>query len=127
MFKRLMLVVGVLSTTVFSSFSFADWTKVAQTAVTEIYVDFGRIKKIDGHLYVWRLTNYSNRDKFGDLSNLVYEKIDCVLGRTQILNRSYFSQKNANGTASAIDDKPQGWDYPRPSSAFEVVLKVVCE
>ena len=62
--------------------SYAEWIKVAKSTSSgnTIYVDFGKIKKIDNFLYYYSLTNYK-KPVFGDLSVIVYHQADCKRSR----------------------------------------------
>ncbi len=113
---------------IFSSTSFAEWTKVS-TSISGVtfYVDFTRIKKHGGYVYYWRLKNLSEPDEWGDLSSLVYEKVDCELLKSKRLSLTYHTQLNAKGTPSTIDNQPdKDWNYANPGSSFETILKTVC-
>ena len=64
----------------FTSTSFARWTKVAwDNRGHTFYVDFDRIKKHDVLVYFWYLDDYLKPDKFGDLSVKSYRDGDCNL------------------------------------------------
>ena len=57
--KKLTLILTLLfSTVMFSSTSFADWTKVNEDVKRNTYnVDYERIKKVDENVYSWDLTD----------------------------------------------------------------------
>jgi len=48
---------------VFSSTSFAEWTKVSENVSTTFYVDFERIRKHGGYVYFLWLSDYLKPDK----------------------------------------------------------------
>jgi hypothetical protein len=58
--KKLTLIFTlVFSTVMFSSPSYSKWTKVDETANgNTYYVDFERIRKVDGYVYFWRMENW---------------------------------------------------------------------
>ena len=58
--KTLALILTLLfSTVMFSSTSYAEWTKVGESMTGRIYyVDFRRIKKDRGYVYWWEMTDY---------------------------------------------------------------------
>jgi hypothetical protein len=68
--KTLLLIFTLLfSTVMFSSTSFAGWTKVSQNVRGDtFYVDFERIRKHDGFVYFWSLNDYLKPNKFENLS-----------------------------------------------------------
>ena len=55
--KKLTLILTLLfSTAMFSSPSYAEWTKVSKTVEgVSVYVDFKRIRKESGYVYFWLL------------------------------------------------------------------------
>jgi len=56
--KKLILIL-LFSTVMFSSPSYAEWTKVNKDADGNTnYVDFERIRKHVGYVYYWELSDY---------------------------------------------------------------------
>ena len=56
--KTLLTVFTLLFTLMFSSTSFADWTKVTEDVKRNTYnVVYERIKKVDENVYSWDLTD----------------------------------------------------------------------
>ena len=106
--KRLITILTLVFTMMFSSTSYAEWTEVTKSAKekTTFYVDFERIRKYDGHVYFWRLMDYSKPDKFGDLSTKAYLQGDCILFRYKVLNDSFHTGPMGKGTISSSSDKP---------------------
>ena len=92
--KKLLLIFTLLfSTLMFSTPSYAEWTKVGTSVRGDnFYVDFERIRKHDGYVYFWRLSNYLKPSKWGDLSAKLYNQGDCKLFRFKILGSSYYKQ-----------------------------------
>ena len=71
--KFLLTIFTLLFTVMFSSTSFADWTKVGESVSGDtVYIDLERIKKYSGFVYYWGLTDYSEPDKWGYLSKKMY-------------------------------------------------------
>ena len=63
----LLLTTLVFSLTMFASTSYAEWTKVDESVDGDtFYVDFERIRKVDGYVYWWSLRDYSKPDKYGE-------------------------------------------------------------
>jgi hypothetical protein len=128
--KTLLLIVTlVFSTLMFSSPSYAKWTKVIGGVSRDtFYVDFERIREYDGFVYYWRLDNYLKPTKYGDLSTKVHNQGDCKLFRLKSLSTEYHTQSMGRGTGDVI--KPKGenanWKYPPPNSVNETILKSVC-
>ena len=117
----------LFSTLVFSSPSYADWTKTTgNVSGDNFYVDFDRIRKHDGYVYYWRLTDYLKPTEYGDLSFKGYMQGDCKLFRFKKLSASYYTNSMCNGTPSNSDSIQTKWYYPSPNSANEVILNSVC-
>ena len=119
--KTLLTISTLLFTLMFSSTSFADWTKLgAHMSGTTYYVDFDRIRKHDGFVYYWVLGDYL-KPQNGNLSAKVYTQGDCKLFRYKIL--SVFGHKEPMGAGTGesyqVEEK---WEYPPPDD----FLKSVC-
>jgi len=91
------------------------------------YVDFDRIRKHDGYVYYWVLTDYL-KPTHGDLSGTVYQQGDCKLFRYKVLSASFYKQPmgRGSGDVSEPSKKFQGWRYPSPNKVDESILKSVC-
>jgi hypothetical protein len=125
--KTLLTILTLVFTLVFSSPSFAGWTQVGgDKNETTYYVNFERIRKHDGFVYYWDLSDYVKSDKDGDLSVKVYIQGDCILLRYKVLNGSFYKDPMGKGTPSASIKPDKEWDYPTPNSPSEVILKQVC-
>ena len=117
----------LLSTLVFSSPSYADWTKVGTTVSgNTYYVDLDRIRKHDGYVYFWTLDDYLKPFKSGALSAKVYSQGDCKLFRDKVLSDSFYNDSMGNGTLNSSSSEEEDWDYPPPNSIGETVLNFVC-
>ena len=111
----------------FTSVSFAEWTLVSTSVVgDENFVDFDRVRKNDGLVYFWMLTNLLEPDQSGILSTQEYSKVDCKLFRSLSLSRTYYKLQNADGdgeTSTLVQD----WFYPKPNTTYESILNSVCK
>ena len=84
--KNLLTVFTLVFTLMFSSTSFAGWTKVTKGELGDtFYVDFERIRKHDGYVYYWVLTDYLRPTAQGHLSTTKYCQGDCKLFREKVL------------------------------------------
>ncbi|URQ63246.1 hypothetical protein M9B40_00320 [SAR86 cluster bacterium] len=111
----------------FSPTSFADWTMVSKSETGRIYyVDLERIRKVDGFIYFWQMSDYLIKDKYGDLSNKVYIKADCELFRYQNLKFYFHKEPMARGDAEIEDSEDLSWNYATPNSNIEAALITVC-
>jgi hypothetical protein len=75
----------------FSSPSYAGWTKLGEGGSSvnrgdTFYVDFNRIRKVDGFVYYWRLTDYLKPTKYGVMSEKGYNQGACKLFWKKILS-----------------------------------------
>lgn len=109
----------------FSSSSYAKWTKVSKNSYATYYVDFERIRKHDGYVYFWRFNNRLKPDKNGTLSSKVYIKGDCKLFRHKALSGSYYKKLMDEGAGEPFTP-PDKWGYPPPNTSIETILKTVC-
>jgi hypothetical protein len=127
--KKLLLTFTLLfSILMFSTPSYAEWTKVSKNDIGNIYyVDFERIRKNDGYVYFWKLSDYIKPNKFGSLSSKIYMQVDCKLFRFKFLSDSYYKGPMGTGDANGGSNKPdKEWKYPHPNSSSESILKAVC-
>ena len=111
----------------FSSTSFAEWTKVSEGVDGRIYyVDFERIRKHDGYVYWWELGDYLKPNKNGILSAKVYNQGDCELFRSKRLSFFFHKEPMGGGNGQSFSPKNPEWNYPSPKSVVEVILKQIC-
>jgi hypothetical protein len=125
--KKLTLIFTLLfSTVMFSSPSYAKWTKVSEhVSGKTIYVDFERIRKHGGFVYFWFLVEYLKPIKSGTLSTRNYRQGDCKLFRFKDLSLFSHKEPMGGGTSNPYTP-PDKWWYPSPNSANEIILKQVC-
>ena len=119
----------VISTVIFSSPSYAEWTKVETDLLgNEWFVDFSRIREHNGDIYYWEVTNYLRPWPDGILSASNYKQANCSVFRFKHLVDQYFKTPMATGVpdiANSIGD--EDWTYPKPNSMAETVLTEVCD
>jgi hypothetical protein len=127
--KKLTLILTLLvSTVMFSSPSFAKWTKVSEGVKNgrTYYVDFERIRKHGGYVYFWRLGDLLKPNKYGLLSAKAHRQGDCKLFRYKGLSYSFHKEPMGGGTGIVYNDPDKEWTYPSPNSVDETTLKQVC-
>jgi hypothetical protein len=124
--KKLILIFTLLvSTVMFSSPSYAEWTEVTKNKKgMTFYVDFERIRKHDGYIYYWNLSDYLKPNR-GYFSDQKYEQGDCKLFRFKILSATFHKVPMGGGNGEN-QTNAQGWIYPPPNSIIEKILKSVC-
>ena len=71
--KTLLTIFTLVFTVMFSSPSYSKWTNVGKNVEGKtFYLDFGRIRKHDGYVYWWWLSDYLKPQGNGFLSGKVY-------------------------------------------------------
>ena len=95
---------------------------------TTYYVDFERIRKHGGYVYYWELQDYLKPTLMGVWSVKDYTQGDCKLFRYKDLSISFHKEPMGGGTPEVVEPKGDqaNWQYPRPDSIFEYILKSVC-
>ena len=125
--RKLTLFLTLIFSLMFSSStSFAEWKKVGENAIATFYVDFESIRKHDGYVYYWRLSDWLKPIK-GDLSYKIHEQADCKKFRYKWLSFSSYQEPMGGGTGETLNAPDKEWRYPLPDSAFETILKSVCQ
>ena len=89
-------------------------------------MDFERIRKHDGFVYWWDLTDYLKPNKYGDLSYKLYQQGDCKLFRYKYLGSSNYKQPMGGGHGADYNEPDKDWTYTTPNTSGEVTLKSVC-
>mgnify|MGYP004005018577 CR=1 FL=1 len=91
------------------------------------YVDFERIRKVDGYVYYWWLGDFVKPIQ-GILSVKQYSQGDCKLFRFKYLSVSGHKEPMGGGTGEVSEPvgKNGNWKYPSPNSSSETILKQVC-
>jgi hypothetical protein len=124
--KTLTIFLALTFSVMFSSSSYAGWTIVEESVDgNTFYVDFERIRKHDGYVYWWQLTDYLRPIVGGYLSSKIYKQGDCKLFRFKGLSYSHHKEPMGGGTGG-INTPTQDWTYPSPTSSGETILKSVC-
>ena len=110
----------------FSSPSYSEWTKVSEGVDGDtFYVDFERIRKVDGYVYHWDMVDYLKPISGGYLSIKSYGLGDCKMFRFKYINNIGYRKPMGVGTGQP-DNRPTKWYYPSPNSVNEKILKSVC-
>ncbi len=123
--KKLILIALLI----FSSPSYAEWWPVASPdGFTTFYLDFDRIREVDGYVYFWHMVSLAKPAHNGIMSMKTYSQGDCKLFRTKPLN--YYSYKEPMGGGDVnytSEGENAEWLYPPPDSASEIILNTVCD
>ena len=125
--KKLLLIFTLLvSTVMFSSPSYAEWTKVDEDKDgRKYYVDYERIRKHGGYVYFWTLTDFL-KPMSGIFSTKTYKQGDCKLFRYKGLSYSFHKEPMGGGTGKTDNNPDKNWKYPSPKRGAEVILKFIC-
>ena len=111
----------------FSSPSYADWRRVSESVSgNTYYVDIERIRKHDGYVYWWELTDLLKPTETGNLSAKSYHQGDCKLFRHKTLSFSFHKRPMGEGTGDVQEPIKKGWNYSPPNSSSEDILNFVC-
>ena len=125
--KTLLTIFTLVFTLMFSSTSFAEWTKVEISIDGDtFYVDLDRLRKHDGYVYFWSLTDFLKPDEYGDLSGKRYVQGDCGLFRVKVLQYVYHKQPMGRDVGETSEPVNKNWRYPQPDTIGESILKSVC-
>ena len=90
------------------------------------YVDFERIRKVDGYVYYWELIDLTKPSPHGDLSRKTFNQGDCKLFRYKTLTYSFHQEPMGGGTGNTMNEPDKEWTYPFPNTVDETVLKSIC-
>jgi len=124
--KTLTLILALTFSVMFSSTSSAEWSKVGESVSGDtFYVDFERIRKHDGYVFFWVLTDRI-RPKHGDFSHKMYWNGDCKLFRFKVLSSIGLNEPMGGGTGKMNNIPDKEWSYHTPESSGEMILKSVC-
>ena len=126
--KHLTIIPILLITLIYSSTSYAEWTKVGRIAQGEHYVDFDRIRKHDGYVYFWELQDLlkPTPTEYGSFSRKLYLQGDCKLFRFKNLSYSFHKEPMGEGTG-LLHNPDEEWKYPPPESIENVIGTEACD
>ena len=125
--KTLIIFLALTFSVMFSSSSYAGWTKVTENDIGDtFYVDYERIRKHDGYVYWWVLLDKLKPSSTGMLSSKIYNQGDCKLFRFKHLSYVFHKEPMGGGTGETVNEPDKEWRYPSPNSINEVILKQVC-
>jgi hypothetical protein len=125
--KYITILIALTFSVMFASASYAEWTDVGMDMKGNIaYVDFERIRKNDGYVYFWQLSDYLEPISVDYLSAKFHIQGDCKLFRFKGLSVSFHKEPMGGGTGDTINEPDKGWYSPSPNAVDEEVLKQVC-
>ena len=122
--RNLTILLALTFTVMFSSTSFAYWTKVSKNVNgTTFYVDFERIRKHGGYVYWWDLKDNLKPTDYGDLSAKVYHQGDCKLFRFKVLSFSFHKEPMGRGTGDVQETSDKD-THPETSILFSALPRL---
>ena len=125
--KTLLTIFTLVFSMMFSSNSFAEWAKVTRSVNGDtFYVDYERIRKHDGFVSFWTLSDFLMPTKWGDFSTETYRQGDCRSFRLRNLRVIQYKQQMGRGSGDVYNPKNIKWHYPLSDSVNETILETVC-
>jgi hypothetical protein len=125
--KNLLLLSTLTLSLMFSAGSWAEWTYLYESDTgNKTYVDFDGLRKANGLVYYWSITDLLEPAKGGTMSYKIYSKVDCDTMREMKLSMSVYNLLMAEGTAEYTFTPDPEWLYAQPDSVLEATLNAVC-
>ena len=118
----------LMFTVMFSSPSYAEWTKVTESVHGDaFYIDFERVRKHDGYVYYWLLSDYSKPLGVSKLlSSKRYHQVDCKSFGYKVLSYVYHKEKMGRDNGEAAEPVDKSWKYPSPGTSDESLIELIC-
>ena len=125
--KKLLYIFTLIITVAFSSDSLSEWTKITRSVNGDtFYVDYERIRKHDGFVSFWTLSDFLMPTKWGDFSTETYRQGDCKSFRLRILRFVQYKQQMGRGYGDVFNPRNIKWNYPLSDSVNGTILNSVC-
>ncbi len=128
--KKLTLLFTLLFSMMFSSTSFAEWTKMDTNVKGDtVYLDADRLRKVaEGgrYAYYWTLIDLLEPNNVGSLSVEAKQQVDCDLRRMKRVTYNYYKDQMGRGSADQVTPSEQEWIYPKPNSFGEKITNILC-
>ena len=70
---------------------------------SNFFMDFQNIKKQDGAVFFWSLQNQQKPDRFGNMSNKTYFKVNCPAMGAVMLTGYYYTKPMGKGRLSDLN------------------------
>lgn len=121
---KYIVLISILSLTLATPI-WAEWTEVTGFNDNRNYIDFKRIRKANGLIYFWQITDLLEPTEEGHLSFKTYFKADCETSRIMILSMSTYKLPMGEGDGTTFTP-PAEWKHPTPDSLAQTRLKAIC-
>ena len=108
--------------------SYGELIEVSSSNSSTVYIYNDSIRKHNGNILWWELTDYIRSDSYGNLSNQMYKEGDCGMYRHKVLSFVFYKQNMGfgDGETSAPIGKNGDWQYPGPGTVASNILRYVC-
>ena len=129
MFKKLILLLTLSLSLTASPVAHAEWTKVDMIKSGKThYVDLERIRKHEGKVYYWELTDFLKPFADSTFSIMTYGEAECGSFKYRFLKTTWHSKPMGEGKShQTFKNESDGmWGYPSRNSLKERVLELVC-
>ena len=115
-----------------SSPCLSKWKKLGEGDEYIKYYDINTVKKIDGIIHIWSITDFKKPQQNGNLSTKYYSKYDCSLKRYKILSiieyetnmgrgRKFTYKKNISN-----EGKESDWAYTKLNGEEYDSFRLLC-
>ena len=110
--------------------SYGEWTLISKTGDgywtgTSFYLDIDSIKKKNGNIYYWILSDYPFANDLGYLSYRMFIEGDCSLMRENQLSRFFYFKQMAKGDYVLDNEKLESKHLP-PDSVGHHLMQTAC-
>ena len=102
--------------------TYGEWKEYSKGG----YVDTSSIKFHNDYVYYWRMDDYDEPDKWGDMSSQIYSQGDCNLNRIKTLSYVFYKEGMGQGLSEQEDSVVKDWKYPAPGTYSNEALNYVC-
>ncbi len=128
MIKQVFVSAMLFSAVICSTPSLAEWKKVGENVNgNNYYINFETIKKKNGYVYYWVMSDYLKPDKWKDMSSKTLYEADCKTPkRERKIYATYHAQPMGKGEPSTVSPETRDWNYAPPDSVSELMLEIVC-
>ena len=108
--------------------SYGDWDEVGEdTEGITSYIDTDTIKKHEGYIYYWVMSDYLKPNEYGTFSAKAYIQGDCGVLKIKYLSYIFYKQPKGEGIGATFTPSNSKWEYPTPESSGGVKLNYVCD
>jgi hypothetical protein len=105
----------------------AGWVQYGEADSGSFYFDPSTIKRNGDVVRVWNLTNNKGHDKSEAQSVVEFVEFNCLQGHASYLVRNSHSEKMGLGKQTDSQTLPSEHWYPVPTSAGQMLMKIVCK